>query len=161
MATIEQTMNTTRLQHDYNRIYYDYNMITTWIPTQIVVLLKLLLYPPDGPLLRKLRDHVGVLLPEAGVRALFGHLGCGALSPGWVRVGELGVQTGTGRCQVAPGRFLGLSPAHGALFPGIHISLYVHVTVTFLQSGVVPPDFGWTHGLDADGSLWLFTAHVF
>lgn len=117
------------------------------------MLLKLLLYPPDGPFLRELRDHVSVLLTETGVCTVFGHLGCGALSPGRVRVGELGAQTGAGRCQVAPGRFLGLGPAHGALFPGIQISLYVYVTVTFLQSGVVPPDLGWTHGLDADGAF--------
>lgn len=117
------------------------------------MLLKLLLYPLDGPLLRELRDDVGVLLPEAGVRTVFRYLGCGALSPGRVRVGELRVQTSAGRRQVAPGRFLGLGPAHGALFPGIHISLYVNITVTFLQSGVVPPDLGWTHGLDADGAF--------
>lgn len=109
--------------------------------------------------MRKLRDHVGVLFSQSGVGAVFGDLGSGALAPRGVGMGELRVQASAGRCQVAPGRFLGLGSAHAALFPGTHISLNVHITGTFLQLGIVSPDLRWTHRLYTYGAFRMLTSH--
>lgn len=52
--------------------------------TETVVFLEFLLNSLDFILVGKFGDHMGILIPEPGVGAVFGYLGRGALSPGRV-----------------------------------------------------------------------------